>query len=73
MKYIIKENNIRSLMLKKGYNLTTIAKKMNVSSAYISLIINGKRSPSPILAKKISKCLEVKIEEIFEINIKNKL
>ena len=55
------------LIAKEGESLRGFSKKIGVSCAYVSQIINGKRNPSPIIANKISKGLNVNIEDIFLI------
>ncbi|MCE3315784.1 helix-turn-helix transcriptional regulator, partial [Staphylococcus aureus] len=37
-----------------------------VSTTYLSQIINGKKIPSPKLAKKIANVLDLNIEDLFE-------
>lgn len=55
----------KKLMFIKGFNVSSLADEVGVGISYISQILNGKRSPSPKLAKKIAETLEVEIEELF--------
>jgi len=43
--------------LQRKYYLSTIAKKLNVTDAYVSMLLNGKRKNQELL-KKIEKILE---------------
>jgi len=53
-------------MFLKGLNLSDLAIKTKVSTTYLSQIINGKKIPSPKLAKKIANVLDLNIEDLFE-------
>ncbi|KFE41948.1 helix-turn-helix transcriptional regulator [Staphylococcus agnetis] len=66
-KVYVKRNDLKKAMFIKGLNLSTLAIKAEVSSTYLSQIINGKKTPSPKLAKKIADALDVEIEDVFEI------
>ncbi|MCD8892453.1 helix-turn-helix transcriptional regulator [Staphylococcus nepalensis] len=61
----IKNNYLKKAMFLKGYNLSQLATKTDVSLSYMSLIMNGKRNPSAKLAKKIAETLEVSIKDLF--------
>lgn len=58
-------SKLYSKMALKGLTLKSLSSKVGVTSPYLSTVLRGKRSPSPILAKKISKCLDVEISDIF--------
>ena len=47
----INETLIKKAMFLKGYDLSDLSIKTNVSKAYLSQIFNGKKTPSPKLAK----------------------
>ncbi|UXR47201.1 helix-turn-helix transcriptional regulator [Staphylococcus simulans] len=70
MTVLINSNNFKKAMFLKGLNLSDLAIKTEVSSTYLSQIINGKKVPSPKLAKKIADALDVEIEDIFEFDVK---
>lgn len=57
-------------MFLKGFNLSDLSNKAEISSTYLSQIVNGKKTPSPKLAKKIADSLDVEIEDIFEFEVK---
>lgn len=42
----------KMILLKKGLSVTDYAKNLDINISYANQIINGKRSPSPKLAKK---------------------
>ncbi len=62
-----KTGNLKIAMIKNGLNVTQLAQGVGNDIAYISQVINGKRSPSPALAKRISETLNVEIDQIFKI------
>ncbi|PTH57677.1 helix-turn-helix domain-containing protein [Staphylococcus agnetis] len=66
-KVYVKRNDLKKAMFIKGLNLSTLAIKAELSSTYLSQIVNGKKTPSPKLAKKIADALDVEIEDVFEI------
>lgn len=63
----INKNEVKATMFKKGLDLNSLSRKLEVGSSYLSLIINGKRNPSPKLAKRIAETLGVEITDIFTI------
>lgn len=68
-----KENtDFKLLIAKKGISQKEFAEFIGISSTYLSQLINGKRKPSPSVAGKIAKGLNVNVEEIFFIQIGNK-
>ena len=62
----INSNALKKAMFLKGLNLSDLAIKTKVSTTYLSQIINGKKIPSPKLAKKIANVLDLNIEDLFE-------
>ncbi|HEI3024295.1 TPA: helix-turn-helix transcriptional regulator [Staphylococcus aureus] len=65
MAIFIKANSLKKAMFLKGYNLSDLSFETDVSISYLSQIVNGKKSPSPKLAKKIAETLEVSIKDLF--------
>lgn len=65
MTVVIKSRYLKELMFLKGYNLSSLASEIDISVSYLSQIVNGKRSPSAMLATKISKVFGVSVDELF--------
>ncbi|MEB7831015.1 MULTISPECIES: helix-turn-helix domain-containing protein [Staphylococcus] len=65
MSVFIKISVFKRAMFIKGFNLSDLAKETGVGISYLSQIINGKKIPSPKLAKKISDSLNIDIKELF--------
>ena len=59
------KNNIKSLRKSKGITQLELAKEIKVSRKTINTVENGVFIPSTILALKIAKVLQVKVEELF--------
>lgn len=59
------ELETRILIAEKGKSLRTFSKKINISHSYLSQILTGKKRPSPTVAYKIAKGLDLKIEDLF--------
>jgi DNA-binding XRE family transcriptional regulator len=59
--------DLQSNLSIKGFNQVLFSKEIGVTSPYLSMILRGKRNPSPILAKKIADKLGVEVEDIFFI------
>ncbi|HDI7415696.1 TPA: helix-turn-helix transcriptional regulator [Staphylococcus aureus] len=53
-------------MFLKGFNLSDLSRETGVGISYLSQIINGKKIPSPKLAKKMAEVLQVEVNE-FEV------
>lgn len=70
MTVFINSKNFKKAMFLKGFNLSDLSKETGVSISYLSSIINGKKTPSPKLAKNIANVLDLDIEDIFEFEIK---
>lgn len=56
---------LRKMIAKRGKNVRQFSDDIGVSAPYMSLVINGKRNPSPKTAQKIAKGLEVDVKDIF--------
>lgn len=68
MKVHLKDpNHFKKLLIIKGYSQSKLAKSIELSTPYLSQIINGERHPSGEVAKKIVDQLEIKFEDIFFI------
>lgn len=65
MSVYLDNQKAKKLMFVKGFNVSSFAREVGIGVSYLSQILNGKRSPSPKLAKKIAKTLEVEIEDLF--------
>lgn len=70
MTILINNKKLKKAMFIKGFSLTDLAKEIGVGVSYLSQIVNGKKKPSPKLAKKIADALEVEVEDIFEFELK---
>lgn len=70
MKVESKIINFKIALFKKGLSISNFAKKLEVNTSYVNLIVNGKRKPSPELAKKMAQVLNVDITDIFNVDIK---
>jgi transcriptional regulator with XRE-family HTH domain/quercetin dioxygenase-like cupin family protein len=57
---------IREERLRRGYNLRTLARAVNVSASHISQIENGKCRPSVSTLYSITSVLGVSIDDLFE-------
>lgn len=55
----------RELRKKKGINLDTIAKELNVSKAYVSMVETGKRSLDYQMAINMAKIFNSTPDELF--------
>lgn len=59
------KNNLKSIREDLNISGYELAKKANIKPQTIYMIESGKRNPSLLLAKEISKILNKHIEEIF--------
>lgn len=59
------KNNLKTTREELNISGYELAQKVDVRSSMIYMIENGKRNPSLLLARKISKTLNKSIEEIF--------
>ena len=58
--------NLRKLRLKKGLSQGNLAKELNVDTAYISNIENGRMNPTLSTLEKISKALGISSSELLK-------
>lgn len=70
MSVVIKSRYLKELMFLKGHNLSTLAAEVDISVSYMSQIINGKRTPSAMLARKISNVFNVSVQDLFTFDVK---
>lgn len=59
--------DLQSNIAIKGFSQVLFSKEIGITSPYLSMVLRGKRNPSPILAKKIADKLGVEVEDIFFI------
>lgn len=62
---LINAEETQLMVAKAGYSLRGFARDVGVSSGYLSEILRNKRTPSPMIAQKIAKGLNVDVEDIF--------
>lgn len=62
------ENTIRVERAKKKITQAELAEKVNVSRQTIHAIETGKFVPSTLLALKIAKYFDIKLEELFKLD-----
>lgn len=62
------KNNINYYRKKLNFTQEDVAKKLNVTRQTINAIENNKYNPSLELAIKLSKLLDVTVEELFTID-----
>lgn len=60
---------IRLMIAGLGNSLRGFSKNISISHCYLSQILDGKKNPSPQVANKIAKGLNLKIEDIFLIKM----
>lgn len=58
-------NRLKHCRLKKGMDVCNIAEELKISASYYYKIEQGTRTPSIILAKKISSILEKDLDYLF--------
>ena len=58
-------HKIKSLREQKQYSIEYLANIANIDRTYISDIEKGKRNVSLLIIEKLSKALEVNIQELF--------
>ncbi|PKE16728.1 helix-turn-helix transcriptional regulator [Macrococcoides caseolyticum] len=66
---VANKSEIKILLIRKGLTVTDLSKKIHSDLPYLSQVLNGKRNPSPKLAKRIADALDVEITDIFTIEI----
>ncbi|HDF4749547.1 TPA: helix-turn-helix transcriptional regulator [Staphylococcus aureus] len=70
MTILANTRNFKEAMFLKGFNLSDLSRETGVGISYLSQIINGKKIPSPKLAKKMAEVLQVEVNELFEFEVK---
>ncbi|HCV3635606.1 TPA: helix-turn-helix transcriptional regulator [Staphylococcus aureus] len=70
MTILANTRKFKEAMFLKGFNLSDLSRETGVGISYLSQIINGKKIPSPKLAKKMAEVLQVEVNELFEFEVK---
>ena len=70
MTFLANTRKFKEAMFLKGFNLSDLSRETGVGISYLSQIINGKKIPSPKLAKKMAEVLQVEVNELFEFEVK---
>ncbi|MBM0847740.1 transcriptional regulator with XRE-family HTH domain [Staphylococcus epidermidis] len=61
--------NFKIALFKNGLSISKFANALDINTSYANQIVNGKRTPSPKLAKKMAQILNVDITDIFNIAV----
>ncbi|WP_461181903.1 helix-turn-helix domain-containing protein [Virgibacillus kimchii] len=69
---LVNPEKTRIQIAERGMSLRSFSKQIGVSQPYLSQILKGDRYPSPNVAVKIAKGLEMDVKDIFFINFDNK-
>ncbi|MCQ9892334.1 helix-turn-helix domain-containing protein [Staphylococcus aureus] len=70
MTILANTRKFKEAMFLKGFNLSDLSRETGVGISYLSQIVNGKKIPSPKLAKKMAEVLQVEVNELFEFEVK---
>lgn len=62
---ILDGEKVKEIIALKGESMRSFANLIDVSPSFISQVLNGKRKVSAVVAGKIAKGLDKKIDEIF--------
>lgn len=65
MSISINQITFKKALFLKGYNLSDLSNELGIGISYLSAIVNGKKIPSPKLAKNIANTLDVEIKDLF--------
>jgi len=67
MKIRFKDKQLISLLLiESGYSQSSFSRDLGISFSYFNQLVNGKKNPSPRMAKEIAELLNVKFNDLFE-------
>jgi len=64
---VAKKDALSCRMAKAGFTGAGLAKAAGISQGYVVLILSGKRSPLPPIAKKICTTLRCDFDDIFTL------
>ena len=68
MKIYIRNKEVKKILVRKNKSQNWFAHKLEISSGYMSQLMDGSRNPSPKLRERIMKKLpEQKFDDLFEI------
>ena len=67
MKIVIKDTEKTKMdIIKLGMNMRQFAERVDITQHYWSNIMNGKRYPSPAVAKRIADEIGKPVQEVFD-------
>ncbi|SDI30259.1 helix-turn-helix domain-containing protein [Alteribacillus bidgolensis] len=64
---------LRLMIAREGKSLRDFSGEIGISQTYLSQILNGDYSPSPKVSRKISEGLNVEIDDIFLVEMIEKI
>ncbi len=68
MKVYIRRKEVKKILIRKNKSQNRLACSLEISSGYMSQLMNGSRNPSPKLRERIMKKLPGhKFDDLFEI------
>ena len=72
MKVYMRRKEVKKILIRKNKSQNRLACSLEISSGYMSQLMNGLRNPSPKLRERIMKKLpEHKFDDLFEIKEMN--
>lgn len=63
----LKTRRLIELRIRRGLSQRSLARRLGISSGYMSQLETGQRNPSPRMAKNICELLNVEFDELFDI------
>jgi len=70
MKIFLKNNKIKEMIARKNKSQNWLAHKLEISSGYLSQLMEGSRNPSPKVREKIMAALpEYQFDDLFSIEL----
>ena len=57
----------RTMLMERGYSQRQFSKEIGASEAYLNQIINQRKHPSPDIANRITKQLQLEFYDLFII------
>ena len=69
LKAKLKSERLRDVLLKKNLSQNWLAKRLKISSGYMSQMLSGVRCPSPLMRQRIMDSLpDMAFEDLFEVS-----
>lgn len=67
MKIRVKAAKVRELLARRNLSQNALAGRLKITSGYCSQLMNGGRTPSPLVRERMMRILSAEFDDLFQL------